>query len=89
MSKELKIKIEDWDYTCTDNCCYDYGVRISINGVEVEHPYSTKESPIPNDYIGIDVQTAIHAVLKHLGYEVEMTTDCVDLNEVNYNKEDE
>ena len=38
MTKKQKLKIElvHWDYTCGDGCCYDYGVRLKLNGEELE-----------------------------------------------------
>ena len=65
---ELKIKLEDWDSRCGDGCCYNYGTKIHLNGKELEHP---NENIKDNSYVGSDTQTAIHAILKELGYEVE------------------
>jgi ArsR family metal-binding transcriptional regulator len=65
----IKITFKDWDYTCGDGCCYKYGTKIYINGVEVEHP---NEEIKDNSYVGNNEEIAVHAVLKHLGYEVEI-----------------
>jgi len=64
----LKIKLEDWDSKCSDGCCFDYGTKIYLNDKELEHP---NEKIKDNSYVGSDTQTAIHAILKELGYEVE------------------
>lgn len=65
---KLKITLEDWDYTCGDGCCYSYGVYLSLNGERLEHPNPKIHD---NGYIGMDVETALLAVLNKLGYEVE------------------
>jgi hypothetical protein len=66
--KKLKITFENWDYTCSDGCCTDWGSKIYLNDKELEHPNTDIQD---NSYVGEDVQTALHAVLKELGYEVE------------------
>lgn len=66
--EKIKITLEEWDHTCGDGCCYDYGVKVYVNDTELEHPNPDVDY---NGYVGSDVQTALHAVLKHLGYEVE------------------
>ncbi|WP_296683194.1 hypothetical protein [Flavobacterium sp.] len=65
----VKITIEEWDYTCTDGCCTDYGATIYLNGKELPHP---NPEIIHNGYVGMDVGLSIEAVLKELGYEVEI-----------------
>lgn len=65
---KLKITLEDWDYTCGDGCCYSYGVYLSLNGERLEHHNPEIHD---NGYIGMDVETALLAVLNKLGYEVE------------------
>jgi hypothetical protein len=67
--KKLKITLEDWDHTCGDGCCYSYGTKIYLNGKELEHPNPEVHD---NSYVGMDVDTALRAVLKELGYEVEV-----------------
>lgn len=66
---KLKITLEDWDYTCGDGCCTDYGTKLYLNGKLLEHPNPEQWN---NNYIGGDVETALQAVLKELGYEVEV-----------------
>lgn len=66
--KKIKITFENWNYTCGDGCCTDYGTKLYLNDKELEHPNTDIQD---NSYVGEDVQTALHAVLKELGYEVE------------------
>lgn len=35
----MAIQIEHWEYTCGDGCCYDYGVYLFVDGVQVEEPF--------------------------------------------------
>jgi len=72
--KKIKITFKEWDYTCGDGCCYNYGSRLCINDEELEHP---NPEVWDNGYVGEDVQTALHAVLKKLGYEVEFNNERV------------
>jgi hypothetical protein len=67
--KKVKITLEEWDYTCGDGCCFSYGTKIYLNGKELEHPNPEVDD---NSYVGDDVTTALLAVLKDLGYEVEI-----------------
>ena len=66
---KLKITLEDWDYTCGDGCCTDYGTKLYLKDKLLEHPNPEQWN---NNYIGGDVETALQAVLKELGYEVEV-----------------
>lgn len=52
-----KIIAREWDYTCGDGCCYEWGVNVWItdDGVETEY-----DEPSVED-----------AILKHLGVSVE------------------
>ena len=65
---KLKITFKEWDYTCGDGCCTTFGTKLYLNDKELEHPNT---EILDNSYVGEDVQTALHAVLKELGYEVE------------------
>ena len=65
-NKKLKITLKEWDYTCGDGCCTNYGTQILIDGKEVEH---YDEEVVVNAYVGCDVEVAIRSVLKHLGFE--------------------
>lgn len=58
MKKEkLIVRFEEWDYTCGDGCCYEYGVDLFINDKHV------------SSYAQCD--QAIIETLEFLGYEVE------------------
>jgi hypothetical protein len=70
--RKITIELVDWDSTCADGCCYDYGTILKVDGEELEHPDSSSENFITNRYIGADVKTSLEAVLKYLGYEVEV-----------------
>jgi hypothetical protein len=70
MSKKLKIKLESWHYQCGDKCCDNYGTNLYLNDELLEHPNPKIHD---NGYLGQDVETGLHAVLKKLGYEVEFT----------------
>ena len=71
--KKIKIELRNWDYTCGDGCCTDYGVSLFMDGKEMEHPDSTEGDYIPNQYIGDDVSLALLSILTKLGYDVEIT----------------
>lgn len=73
--KKVKITLEEWDYTCADGCCSDYGTKIYLNGKELEHPNTEVDY---NGYVGSSVDTALLAVLKELGYEVEIDVTCAE-----------
>jgi hypothetical protein len=59
MSKKIEIQLNEWDSTCGDGCCFNYGVEIVVNNVKLEED-------------GTDTSNAIEAILVHLGYEVEI-----------------
>jgi hypothetical protein len=67
--KKVKIKLEEWDYTCGDGCCFSYGTKIYLNGKELENPDPEVHD---NSDVGSSVITSLLAVLKELGYEVEI-----------------
>ena len=64
----IKIKFQNWNYTCGDGCCTSYGTKLYLNDKELQH-----QNPEiwDNGYVGEHAQTALHAVLKELGYNVE------------------
>lgn len=72
---KLKIKLEGWDYTCSDGCCTDYGTKLYLNDKLLEHPDPEQWN---NNYVGDDVEMSLRAVLKELGYEVEFERDYED-----------
>jgi len=55
--EELLIKLEEWDHTCDDGCCYNYGTNIYINGEYLEDEDGTSQSQL------------LTAVLNKLGYK--------------------
>ena len=55
--EELLIELEEWDHTCNDGCCYDYGVNIFVNGEQIE------------DEDGSNPHQLLKAVLNKLGYK--------------------
>jgi len=67
--KKVKITLEEWDYTCGDGCCTSFGTKMYLNGKELEHPNPEVDD---NSYVGDNVTTALLAVLKELGYQVEI-----------------
>jgi hypothetical protein len=58
-TKKLTIRLEDYDSTCGDGCCYNFGTITTVNGVEL--PYNNQ-----------DTETILRQVLEHLGYEVDI-----------------
>lgn len=56
-AKNLNITLEDYDSTCADGCCYDYGTITTVNGVELEC-HNT------------DTESILRQILEHLGYKV-------------------
>ena len=67
VKSSVSVELKDWDCECADGCCTSFGTKLLLNGKELEHP---NEEILDNSYVGCDVQTALHAVLKELGYEV-------------------
>ena len=61
--KELKIKLNDWDHTCGDGCCYTWGTTVIINGEELD----SVEMSTSNE-----VESGLKLILEHLGYKVEI-----------------
>jgi hypothetical protein len=68
VKSSVLIEFKEWDYTCGDGCCTSFGTKLFLNGKELEHP---NEEIKDNSYVGDDTQTAIHAILKELGYDVK------------------
>lgn len=61
MKNKVIIRLKDWDHTCSDNCCHDYGCSIEVNGVKCD-----------NEYAGVSVEQSLEFTLNQLGYEVEI-----------------
>jgi hypothetical protein len=55
--KQLNITFEEYGYSCSDGCCYDYGTITTVNGVELETHNQ-------------DPETMVSQILEHLGYKV-------------------
>lgn len=58
--QKIVIELREWDYYCGDGCCLNYGTDIIVNGVKLE------------DEDGTHVHQALSAVLRYLGYDVEV-----------------
>ena len=56
-TKNLNITLEEYFYSCSDNCCTEYGIITTVNGVELEC-HNT------------DTETIVRQILEHLGYNV-------------------
>jgi hypothetical protein len=72
--KKIKITFQEWTHTCADGCCTSYGTKLFLNGKELEHP---NPEIWDNSYLGDDIQTALHAVLKELDYQVEFKNETI------------
>lgn len=59
-SELIKVSFEDYEYKCSDGCCYDYGTIIKVNDTELPS----------NNYQ--DTGNSVEQVLKFLGYNVEI-----------------
>ncbi len=60
MDKSLvTLTLKDWEYTCGDGCCYEWGTDVMINGERV----STYQS---------NLEQTLREVLEHLGHKVEI-----------------
>lgn len=58
--KKIKITLNEYNYECGDGCCHNWGVEVSVNGVEL---FKTSS----------DTATILESILKHLGYDAEIT----------------
>lgn len=59
-SELIKVSFEDYEYKCSDGCCYDYGTIIRVNDTELPS----------NNYQ--DTGNSVEQVLNYLGYNVEI-----------------
>lgn len=59
--KEINISFEEWDYTCGDGCCYDYGITLKVEDEEI------------SVYAEHNIEDTITKLLEHLGYKVNVT----------------
>lgn len=62
--QEIDIKLRDWDYTCGDGCCYDYGTELLINGESIDDESGS--------YIGDNVHRSLEEVLKVTGFKFKI-----------------
>lgn len=58
-NKNIKITFHDYEYTCGDGCCLNYGTITTVNGEEL-------------DFHNQDKETIIRGILEKLGYNVEI-----------------
>jgi hypothetical protein len=61
MGNKVHITLEEYSYHCGDGCCFNYGTRVTVNGVR---------TPSDNQ----DVQTILEEVLTILGYKATIET---------------
>lgn len=56
----IKVSFEDYEYSCGDGCCHEYGTIVKVNETELpNHNYQ-------------DPGNAVKQVLNYLGYNVEI-----------------
>lgn len=65
----IKIEVKEWSHTCGDGCCYNYGMDVYVDGVQV------------NEFDVSEKEALLMAVLKHLGIEAEVTSDYDDMDD--------
>jgi hypothetical protein len=68
-NKELKITLQDYNWSCGDGCCDESGTIIKVNDVEL---YERSDD---RDFLLI-------SVLKHLGYNATVTVLSKDGDEM-------
>lgn len=56
---KIKITLDEYNTTCGDGCCTDYGTVTYVDGVEM--PCHNQDTP-----------TVVTQILEHLGYEVDI-----------------
>lgn len=66
--RSLTITFESWDYDCPDGCCTWFGTSLYLNGKKLPHP----DEDGSEDHVGDDIEVALKAVLKELGYNVKI-----------------
>lgn len=57
-----KIELINWDYTCSDRCCYDSGITLMVDGEELTL------------YADNNIEETIKTLLEKLGIDAEITT---------------
>ncbi len=58
---KVKITFENYNNSCGDGCCLDYGTITKVNGEELEFRNS-------------DTETIVKGILEKLGYNVTIET---------------
>lgn len=66
MEGKHQIILRDWDFTCGDGCCYDYGTELIVNG-EVLTKYFDSNN---GDYI-----EQLQAIFDKIGANVEINKE--------------
>ena len=61
LNREITIVFNEYDNTCSDGCCHNWGIETSVDGVELS-AHNT------------DVPTQVRQILEHLGYQVTIIT---------------
>lgn len=65
---EIRLTFESWNFNCSDGCCSLYGTSLYLNDKKLPHP----DEDGSEDYVGDDIEVALRAVLKELGYDVKI-----------------
>ena len=58
--KEINIILEEWDYTCGDGCCYNYGTTLKVDDIEI------------TNYSDDNIEDTLIKLLTYLGYKVNI-----------------
>jgi len=59
----LEISLKDWDYSCSDGCCYEWGIHCKLNGELVANIMYADANAAVN---------SIKAILSVLGYKANV-----------------
>lgn len=71
------IEINDWDRTCGDGCCYDYGVDLLLNGERIT-PYFCNSNG--------GFAEALKILLNKLGVEAKVMNNDTEVKECDATK---
>lgn len=58
----MKIRTVEYETTCDDGCCSDWGVKLFVDGLECDQTFA-------------DVGDALSYLLRNLGHEVDHEYD--------------
>ena len=52
------IKLESWDYTCGDGCCYEYGIVLTVDGKSITRHFDARAHSLKEllDELGIEAE---------------------------------